>query len=65
LTGGDDYEILFTVPAESAACVVEAALVHSLPLHEIGSIGPGNGTVTVVGPDRWPIVFDRTGWTHY
>ena len=37
LFGGDDYELLFTVPREAAAAL-EAELSGSLPLHRIGVI---------------------------
>jgi thiamine-monophosphate kinase len=37
LFGGDDYELLFTVPAERAA-EVEAAATPALPVHHIGVI---------------------------
>jgi thiamine-monophosphate kinase len=42
LCGGDDYELLFTVPA-AAAAEVEAISSGELPLHRIGMIGAGRG----------------------
>ena len=42
LFGGDDYELLFTVPADQAA-VIEAAAPPELPLHRIGVIEAGEG----------------------
>lgn len=65
LAGGDDYEILLTAPADSATRLAAAAGAHGIPLHEIGSIAPGDGTVSVFGPDDRPITLDRAGWTHY
>jgi len=42
LFGGDDYELLFTVPAERAAGV-EAAAPAALPVHRIGVIEDKSG----------------------
>ena len=41
LSGGDDYELLFTLPPESAA-EVEALASRELPLHRIGRIEAGS-----------------------
>jgi thiamine-monophosphate kinase len=42
LFGGDDYELLFTVPAERAAAIAAAVPVE-LPVHRIGVIEAGAG----------------------
>ena len=42
LFGGDDFELLFTVPAERAAGI-EGAVPAGLPVHRIGVIEPGAG----------------------
>jgi len=42
LFGGDDYELLFTVPAQRMAAV-EAAVPAGLPVHRIGVIEAGAG----------------------
>jgi len=42
LFGGDDYELLFTVPAERAAAL-EAGAPGALPVHRIGVIEAGAG----------------------
>ncbi len=42
LSGGDDYELLFTVPT-AAAAQVEAMSSPALPLHRIGRIEAGRG----------------------
>jgi thiamine-monophosphate kinase len=47
LTGGDDYELLFTVPPAQAAVVAGLAESLGLPLCAIGEMGAGEG-VTVV-----------------
>jgi thiamine-monophosphate kinase len=65
LTGGDDYEILFTAPIESAGRLTEAARDRGVPIHEIGSITAGDGNIAIIGADGQPIALDRAGWTHY
>ena len=42
LSGGDDYELLFTLP-EASAAKVEAMSSPALPLHRIGRIEAGRG----------------------
>jgi len=42
LFGGDDYELLFTVPAEHAAAL-PSAVAGALPVHRIGVIEAGTG----------------------
>jgi thiamine-monophosphate kinase len=42
LSGGDDYELLFTLPAAFAA-EAEAMSSTALPLHRVGRIEAGRG----------------------
>jgi thiamine-monophosphate kinase len=42
LFGGDDYELLFTVPADSAAGF-DAGTLAGVPVHRIGVIEAGAG----------------------
>jgi thiamine-monophosphate kinase len=62
LSGGDDYELLFTVPAESAA-EVEALASRELPLHRIGRIEAGRG-VQCRRDDR-PVSLATGGYDHF
>lgn len=64
LTGGDDYELLFTVPESRAAEVAELARDLDLPLTRIGHMATGHG-VTVLGSDGRPLHLDHGGWTHF
>jgi thiamine-monophosphate kinase len=58
LTGGDDYELLFTVPPDKISAVPQGCI-------EIGVMKPGTG-VTVFGPDGTPIVLpEDTGFKHF
>jgi thiamine-monophosphate kinase len=61
LTGGEDYELLFTAKAEVIARIKKAA---SCPISAIGEIAAGEG-VTVVDRRGKPIKLDRAGWEHF
>ena len=63
LTGGDDYELLFTAPAAQRPKIAELAERLDLPLSEIGEVVGGRG-VKVIGPDAAPMRFTSAGYTH-
>ncbi len=52
LTGGDDYEILATVPAPTAEAFAEAAAEAGVPVTRIGRVIEGEGPPVVSGPTR-------------
>jgi len=58
-TAGDDYELLFTLPAGVDA----AALAGRLPVTAIGRVIPGRG-VTLSDKDGPVPLPDRLGWEH-
>jgi thiamine-monophosphate kinase len=62
-TAGDDYELLFTVPACRAAQVAALARSLRLPLTRIGRVDTGAGIVALdrTGMDVTP---QRLGWEH-
>lgn len=62
--GGDDYELLFTAPAESDDEVTALSQSLSLPIARIGTIGEGEG-VRLVDSDGQPIAVDSAGWRHF
>lgn len=69
LTGGDDYELVFTVPPEAASTVAAAARRLSLPLTEIGEIvdppaAPSARPVQVVGRDGASLTLPSAGYEH-
>jgi thiamine-monophosphate kinase len=64
LTGGDDYELAFTAPAENAPALARLATELGVPLTCIGRVRDG-GEVVVRDPDGQPMTFDRRGWTHF
>jgi thiamine-monophosphate kinase len=66
LTGGDDYELLFTAPAEAARDLAAIAMKCGVPLTEIGEIGAGAGAgVRVVDRDGQEIPLTRRGFQHF
>jgi thiamine-monophosphate kinase len=64
LTGGDDYEILFTAPPGAEAAVAALAGELSIPLARIGRIEAGAG-VTAVNADGAALEFTSRGWRHF
>ena len=64
ITGGDDYELLFTAAPERAAEVAALADRLALPLTRIGQLQAGSGlTVRDAGGKAIPLA--SAGWTHF
>jgi thiamine-monophosphate kinase len=65
ITGGDDYELVFTVPEARIADAERAAAAAGVAVAAIGWMG-GTGTdVAVIGADGRPLALDRTGYRHF
>jgi len=64
LTGGDDYEIVCTVPAAKAAGFRAAAQAVNVPVTEIGQIAAGEGA-RFLGPDGKPLAFKHASFSHF
>jgi len=64
LAGGDDYELLFTVPPERAAEVADLAAALNLPLTGVGRMTESTG-VRVLDAAGQPLEFREKGWTHF
>jgi len=64
LTGGDDYEILCTIPPERLAAAQEAAAAAGLTLTAIGRVREGSDPPAIVvdGAER---VFARGSFSHF
>jgi len=60
LTGGDDYQTLFTAPPEQRDAIRQSGL----PLTRIGQVEAGAG-VHVLGPSGEPMALEKTGWAHF
>ncbi len=65
LTGGDDYELLFTAPPEARERVLTLSRELELPIGEIGRVLEGEPRVRVLDGEGAEIVLERGGWTHY
>jgi len=65
LTGGDDYELLFAVPAGAEAEIERRAAAAGTPVMRIGRFVAGPPEVTVRGPDGEPLELSRQGWSHF
>lgn len=64
LTGGDDYELLFTVPSDRAAEVDALAAELALPLTRIGRMTEG-AALRVLDAAGRPLDLAARGWTHF
>lgn len=63
LSGGDDYELLFTAPPARSAAIAALSDTLGLPLTVIGEIVSGDG-VSILDGDGTPIGGLR-GWSHF
>jgi thiamine-monophosphate kinase len=63
-TGGDDYELAFTVPQARKADVAGLALRAGVALHEIGRVRAGGGVRLRDGSGR-EIHCEQRGYTHF
>ncbi len=64
LTGGDDYEIVCTVPAAKAASFRTAARAAGVAVTEIGEIKAGDGT-RFIGAGGQALAFKRASFSHF
>ncbi len=69
LTGGDDYEVLFTAPPEAAERISELARSAGTPVTPIGrivhSLRSEANRVLVLDDSGRAIPFTAEGWTHF
>ena len=69
LTGGDDYEILFTAPGEAVDELAELSRSLDVPITAIGRMQSPSikkkGQIAVLEESGEPLMFDRRGWTHF
>lgn len=64
LSGGDDYELLFTAAPDSADDLAALARSLDLSITRIGSMTEGRG-ITVFDEARREIALPRGGWAHF
>ncbi|MBV9235992.1 MAG: thiamine-phosphate kinase [Xanthobacteraceae bacterium] len=65
LTGGDDYEILATVPAAQLGAFRAETAARGVIVSEIGAIAAGPGEGRLVGRDGQPLKFARPSFSHF
>jgi len=65
LTGGDDYEIVCTVPADRLPNFRAAAKAARVPVAEIGRITVGKTPPRFLGSDAKPMQFKQTSFSHF
>ncbi|HEX2655356.1 MAG TPA: thiamine-phosphate kinase [Xanthobacteraceae bacterium] len=65
LTGGDDYEILCTVPPKNVDAFRAAAAVRGIPVTEIGQISAGDQAPRFRGASGTPLIFEKPSYSHF
>lgn len=65
LAGGDDYEILCTVPANRGAAFRADAAAAGVPVTEIGVIVEGAGAPEFRGADGAPLALKSLSYSHF
>ncbi|MCX6006466.1 MAG: thiamine-phosphate kinase [Chloroflexi bacterium] len=63
LTGGEDYELLFTAPRQVMDTVIEVMKPAPTIIGEITAGKPGE--ITIFDAEGKPITVDNRGWDHY
>ena len=62
--GGDDYELLFTAPADAGDAIAEAAAASAVPVTLIGAIEQGEG-VALLDASGQPVKVEHKGYAHF
>jgi thiamine-monophosphate kinase len=65
LSGGDDYELLFTASADRRSLLEALSRELRLPLARIGTITPGDANLTVLDESGRPLRHRRGGFDHF
>jgi thiamine-monophosphate kinase len=65
LTGGDDYEIVATVPAGRLERLRQQAAAAGVAVTEIGGVVSGKGRARLIGSDGKPLVFAHPSFSHF
>lgn len=64
LTGGDDYEIVCTVPADKVSSFEKAAAAAGVAVTAVGEIASGQG-LDLRGPDGAPMKLRQASFSHF
>lgn len=65
LTGGDDYQILFTVPPGNVGRMRNAAAKTGIEVREVAEIHSGSGKVTFLDKDGEVMRLGSKSWNHF
>ena len=65
LTGGDDYEVLATVPARKVAALRRQASAAGVAVTEIGTVTAGKGTARFLDRDGKRLAFAHPSFSHF
>jgi thiamine-monophosphate kinase len=65
LTGGDDYEIVCTVPPKNLEAFRAAAAMARVPVTEIGRIIAGKAPPRFLDRDGGPLTFEQRSFSHF
>jgi thiamine-monophosphate kinase len=65
LTGGDDYEVVATVPSAACEALKAAAAAAGVPLADIGVVEAGEGQVRFLDAAGKPLVFKQNSFSHF
>jgi thiamine-monophosphate kinase len=65
VAGGDDYEILCTIPEDRVEGFAAAALRAGVPVHSIGAIVAGVAAPKFVDKEGREIVLERLSYSHF
>jgi len=64
LTGGDDYELLFTAPLDAQDRLISLSEQTEVTITAIGAVTTGEG-VTVLDKAGQTMSFEKAGWQHF
>ena len=65
LTGGDDYEVIATLPAGAVEAFRQAASAAHVAVTEIGKVVVGEGTARFLDRKRKMLRFARPSFSHF
>jgi thiamine-monophosphate kinase len=65
IAGGDDYEILCTIPEATAGALAEAARQAGLAVTDIGTIMAGDGLPRFLDGEGRELAFARLSYSHF
>jgi thiamine-monophosphate kinase len=65
MTGGEDYELLFTLSPRHRAQVERAAKLHRFRITGIGTIRPARNGIQAIGPDGTRRQLPNTSYEHF